>query len=138
MKKFYFLVLFTFFISFSFAQMKHGGKNINSVVNTDAKSCYESSSNELTSDDCCEFNDSKNGIYIQRNATNHLSLVNNQQSAISGTLTMHTIHGQLIISKNIHLIKGLNNIELPSSNLPQLRIVSFYSGQQLLFMQKVY
>ena len=135
MKKFYFLVLFTFAATFTFAQMQNGVSN--SGVNTDAKTSFENSANELSPDEC-SISDSKKGIYIQRNATNHLSLVNNQSSAISGTLMMHTIHGQLIISKNINLIKGLNNIELPSSNLPQLRIVSFYSGQQLLFMQKVY
>jgi hypothetical protein len=119
--------------------LRQGGTITNSGVNTDAKTSYESTSNEITSDDgCCELNDSKKGIYIQRNATNHLSLVNNQPSAISGTLMMHSIHGQLIISKNVNLIRGINNIELPSSNLPQLRIVSLYSGQQLLFMQKVY
>ena len=137
MKKFYFLALFTLSMSISFAQIQ-AEANSNPGVNTDAMTCYESSGNGIANDDCCRINDSKKGIYIQRNATNHLSLVNNQQSAIAGTLMMHSIHGQLIISRNINLIKGLNNIELPSSNLPQMRIVSFYAGQQLLFMQKVY
>ena len=135
MRKIYFLVLFNFLVSFSFAQMQQGGSN--SGANTDVKTSFESIGNDLTNDDG-SITDTKKSIYIQRNATNHLSLVNNQSSAISGTLMMHSIHGQLIISININLIKGLNNIELPSSNLPQLRIVSFYSGQQLMFMQKVY
>ena len=135
MRKIYFLVLFTYLFSFSFAQMQQGGSN--SGMNTDTKASFESTGNELNNDDG-SMADTKKGIYIQRNATNHLSLVNNQTSPISGTLMMHSIHGQLIISKNINLIRGLNNIELPTSNLPQLRIVSFYSGQQLLFMQKVY
>jgi hypothetical protein len=94
--------------------------------------------NEQSGEDCLTFIDSKNGHYIQRNATNQLTLVTNQQSAVTGTLTMHTIYGQLIISKNINLSRGTNNIELPSSNAPQVRIVSFYVGQKLMLTEKVY
>ncbi|MGZ5191490.1 MAG: hypothetical protein ACXWCZ_10750 [Flavisolibacter sp.] len=137
MKKFYFLIPFTFFVTFSFAQI-HNGSNTYSGVNTDAMTCCQSSGKDIPDEECCTRDDSKRGIYIQRNATNHLSLVNNGPSAIAGTLMMHSIYGQLIISKNINLLKGANTIELPSSNLPQLRVVSFYVGQKLLFMQKVF
>lgn len=141
MKKIYFLFFISFFVTFSFAQGVSADYQNNSVLNANNNSCCKKGAtpcNESSGDDFFNCIASAKGHYIQRNANNQLSLVTNQQAPVSGTLTMHNIYGQLIISKNINLVMGSNNIELPSSNIPQIRIVSFYVGKQLVLTEKVY
>ena len=66
------------------------------------------SCNESSGDDYFSCIASAKGHYIQRNATNQLSLVTNQQSAVTGTLMMHNIYGQLIISKSVLIRNDMN------------------------------
>ena len=141
MKKIYFLFLVLFCASYGFAQEQSVESQNNSSSAADNNSCCKklmAPCNESSGEDFFTCIASAKGHYIQRNATNQLSLVTNQQAAVTGTLMMHNIYGQLIISKNVNLVVGSNNIELPSSNTPQIRIVTFYVGKQLLLTQKVY
>jgi len=141
MRKIYFLFFTLFCVSFSFAQEQSAEFQSNSTLNTANNSCCKklmTPCNESSGDDFFNCIASAKGHYIQRNATNQLSLVTNQEAPVTGTLMMHNIYGQLIISKNVNLVMGSNNIELPSSNRPQIRIVTFYVGKQLLLTQKVY
>jgi hypothetical protein len=138
MKKFYFLFLFTLSITCSFGQTQVVRSNSNPVVATDTKAGNETTGNSLSGENLFTSMSATTPNYIQRNGTNQLALVTNVEAPANATLTMHSIHGQLIVSKNINLVKGSNTIELPASNTPHIRIVSVYVGNQLMFTQKVY
>jgi hypothetical protein len=76
--------------------------------------------------------------YLWRNtSTDKLYLVTEQKENISASIAIYNTNGQLLNMKKLQFVKGENNIELPLQSSNQVRIVSVYTGNRLLFVRKV-
>jgi len=72
-----------------------------------------------------------------QNTGANLRLITNQKESSNATVAFYSTSGQLLGKQSITLNKGYSNIELrlPSSN--QLRVVTVYKGNKLLFTRKI-
>jgi hypothetical protein len=72
-----------------------------------------------------------------RNSGNKLSLVANQENASNGVVTVYTAAGQLLMKKQVQLMKGENTIDLQLAPSKQLRIISVYTNNKLTYVRKM-
>lgn len=72
-----------------------------------------------------------------RNSGNKLLLVANQKNTSNSVVTVYTSAGQLLMKKQVQLAKGENNIDLQVAPSKQLRIVSVYTNNKLVFTRKM-
>ena len=72
-----------------------------------------------------------------RNSGNKLSLIANQKNTSNGVVTVYTSSGQLLMKKQVQLVKGENNIDLQLAPSKQLRIISVYVNSKLAYTRKM-
>jgi hypothetical protein len=78
------------------------------------------------------------GTYLSNTANgSQLTLVTNQDNAVKGRVAIYTSAGQLLGTKEVQLVKGQNNIQLPLQKSNQVRIVSLYVGTKAAFTKRI-
>lgn len=76
--------------------------------------------------------------YVHVNNSNKLNLVTSQPENAVGSIAVFNSNGQVIsMQKNVQFVKGQNSFVLPVTKSNQVRIVSVYIGNKLMFSRKV-
>ena len=75
---------------------------------------------------------------IQGNAVGNVSLACTMDKDLTGKIVMYNITGQVLASKDVHLYKGMNTVDLPKTSTMnhQVLVVSLFINDQLSFTQK--
>ena len=74
---------------------------------------------------------------MQNSSQNRYSLVTNQQENVNSKIIIYNSVGQVLNVLQVHLTKGYNKIELPSTVTKQLRVVSVFVGNKLVLSRRL-